>query len=58
MTLLGLVTLAGGYGIAVTVKNPLSAFLLFFLAVILVVIATYLLFTSGKHYGIKIVEEK
>lgn len=57
MTLLGLATLAGGYGIAVTVKNPLSAFLLFFLAVILVVIATYLLFTSGSITVLKLLKK-
>lgn len=57
MTLLGFVSLGGGYGIALTVKNPLSAFLLFFLAVVLVIIATYLLFTAGSIAVLKLMKK-
>ncbi|NCB51035.1 MAG: ABC transporter permease [Clostridia bacterium] len=47
-TVLGLLSLGGGYGIALTVKSPLSAIFLFFIAVLLVIIGTYCLFTSGS----------
>lgn len=48
LALLGLVTLGGGYAISLTVKSPLDALLLFFVAVILVIIGTYCLFTAGS----------
>lgn len=44
----GFITLAAGYIIANTVKNPLQALVLFFLAVILVIIGTECLFTAGS----------
>ena len=58
MTIAGIASLAGGYGIAVTVKDPLSAFLYFFLAVVLVILGTYLLFTAGSIAILKTVKEK
>lgn len=48
MTLIGVVSLGAGYWIAVTVKTPLQAIALFFVAVILVMIGTYALFTTGS----------
>ena len=48
MTLLGLVCLGFGYALALTTRNPLAAFANFFIAVILVIIGTYLLFTAGS----------
>ena len=48
MTISGLLSLGAGYYIAITTKNPLSALTLFFLAVILVMIGTYLLFAAGS----------
>ncbi len=48
VTLLGLLTLGAGYAIALTTKSPLNAIPLFTLAVILVIIGTYCLFTSGS----------
>lgn len=45
---IGAVILAGAYFIAVSVKNPISTLMLFFVAVIMVIIATYLLFISGS----------
>ena len=53
MLITGIVTLAGGYTIAVTVKNPLSALLLFFVAVFLVIIGTYCLFIAGSVFVLK-----
>ena len=48
LVVIGVITLAGGYGIANVVQQPLSALLLFFVAVILVIIGTYCLFTAGS----------
>lgn len=46
-TLLGLIALGGGYYLAQSVKDPVSAVLTFFIAVMLVIFATYLLFNAG-----------
>lgn len=48
MALLGVLTLGAGYYIAVTVQNPMAALLLFFVAVILVIIGTFCCFTAGS----------
>ncbi|MDF2881074.1 MAG: hypothetical protein K0R54_1631 [Clostridiaceae bacterium] len=48
ITLIGVIALGTGYGIALKVKSPLSALNMFFIAVILVMIGTYALFTSGS----------
>ena len=48
MTLVGLVMLGAGYYISITTKNPIAALMLFFVAVILVIAATYILFTTGS----------
>lgn len=44
----GVVLLAAAYYIAVSIKQPLTALVWFFVAVILVILATYLLFVSGS----------
>ncbi|WP_276944422.1 ABC transporter permease [Faecalibaculum rodentium] len=44
----GLLCLDAGYGLALWVQNPMDAFVLFFLAVILVIVGTYLLFSAGS----------
>ena len=48
MALLGAITMGGGYYIAIVTENPIKATMLFFVAVILVIIGTYLLFTAGS----------
>ncbi len=48
LVLLGVLTLGGGYFLAVATKNPIDAMLLFFIAVFLVIIGTYCLFTAGS----------
>ena len=48
MTILGIVCLLIGYYISLTTQNPITAMILFFCAVILVIIGTYLLFTAGS----------
>ncbi|MEY8467917.1 ABC transporter permease [Faecalibaculum rodentium] len=44
----GVISLGAGYGLALWVQNPMDAFVLFFLAVILVIVGTYLLFSAGS----------
>lgn len=46
--LLGAAALIAGYDIAVTTENPLTSIPLFFVAVLLVMAGTYLLFTAGS----------
>lgn len=48
VALLGFVLLAVAYGMAVSIQEPLKAMLLFFVAVILVILGTYLLFVAGS----------
>jgi len=48
MALLGLVLLAAAYAMAVTIKSPIEAIGVFFVAVLMVILATYMLFISGS----------
>lgn len=54
MAVLGVLCLGTGYFIAITTKNPIKTLTLFFVAVILVIIGTYLLFTAGSIALLKI----
>ena len=51
---LGAMLLGGGYYLALTVDNPIAAFTWFFVAVILVILGSYLLFISGSVALLKI----
>lgn len=44
----GLILLSGAYALALGIKDPLGAILIFFVAVLMVIIATYLLFIAGS----------
>ena len=57
MAILGVICLGAGYYIAITTKNPLQALTLFFVAVILVIVGTYLLFTAGSIALLKILRK-
>ena len=48
MAVIGVLSLGAGYFIAVTTKDPALAMAFYFLAVILVIIGTYCLFTAGS----------
>ncbi len=48
IALLGAVILAAAYYLAVTIQEPIIAISLFFVAVIMVIVATYMLFISGS----------
>lgn len=54
MALIGFGTLAYGYYLAQSVNNPLNAIGTFFIAVLLVIVATYALFTSGSIVVLKL----
>ncbi len=58
LVLLGLVTLGAGYFIALTTEAPLQALMLFFLAVILVIVGTYCLFTAGSIAFLKAMKRR
>ncbi|WP_206459005.1 ABC transporter permease [Anaerovorax sp. IOR16] len=48
ITLIGILTLGTGYGMALSIESPLEALIWFFVAVILVIIGTYALFIAGS----------
>lgn len=48
MAVLGAALLAAAYYVAATLKDPVTAIMLFFVAVIMVIIATYMLFVAGS----------
>lgn len=52
--ILGVLCLGEGYYLAVTVQNPVAAIMVFFVAVILVIVGTYLLFTAGSIVLLKL----
>ena len=57
MTLIGLASLSAGYYIAVTIDDPVTAIVLFFIAVLLVIFGTYLLFIAGSITLLKILKK-
>lgn len=56
MAILGLLCTGTGYYLAITTENPVTSLSLAFVAVILVVIGTYLLFTAGSIAFLKILK--
>jgi len=53
-TIIGIASLGTGYYIALTTESPLAAINVFFIAVVLVMIGTYSLFTAGSVAILKI----
>lgn len=58
LALIGVVTMAAGYYLAVSTKNPLEAINTFFVAVILVIIGTYALFLAGSIALLKLLRKQ
>ena len=58
MTIFGVVTIGVGYYIAITTESPLQALMLFFVAVICVILGTYALFTAGSIALLKALRKK
>ena len=57
LALLGIASLGIGYYLSVTTKNPIKALNTFFIAVLLVILGTYLLFVSGSVMLLKILKK-
>lgn len=57
MAILGLACVGGGYYFALTIESVMKAIGLFFVAVLFVVIGTYLLFTAGSIAFIKLLKK-
>lgn len=57
LTAIGVLTLGGGYYIALTAETPMAVMGLFFIAVILVIIGTYALFTAGSIAVLKLMRK-
>lgn len=57
LTLIGLVSLGSGYYIAVTIADVMQAILMFFVAVLLVILGTYCLFTAGSIAFLKLLRK-
>lgn len=48
LAVIGILLLGGAYYLAVTIEDPVSALVFFFLAVVMVIVGTYLLFMAGS----------
>ena len=57
LAILGVLCLGGGYAIALRTKNAIEALSLYFVAVFLVIIGTYCLFTAGSIALLKILKK-
>ena len=57
LSIIGILCLGIGYYLSITTKNPLSALYVFFVAVVLVIIGTYLLFTSISVTFLKLMKK-
>lgn len=57
LVIVGLITMGIGYYISITVTSPLQALFIFFIAVLLVIAGTYMLFTAGSIALLKILRK-
>ena len=57
LAILGAALLGTGYTMAVTIQDPLQALLFFFVAIILVILGTYLLFITGITALLKLLKK-
>ena len=57
-TFLGLGAMGYGYYLALSVKDPVTAIMSFFLAVLLVILGTYLLFNAGTTVVLQLLKKK
>lgn len=57
LSIIGILCLGIGYYLSISTKNPLSALYVFFVAVVLVIIGTYLLFTSISVTFLKLMKK-
>ena len=57
MAAAGLICIGSGYYIAITTENPIASIFAFFIAVLLVIIGTYFLFTAGSIAFLKLLRK-
>lgn len=57
LALIGLICLGTGYYMSVSIQDPVTAFAFFMVAVILIVIGTYMLFTAGSIVILKLLRK-
>ena len=57
LSIVGILCLGIGYYLSITTKNPLTALYFFFVAVVLVIVGTYLLFTSISVTFLKLMKK-
>ena len=57
MAAVGLICIGSGYYIAITTENPIASIFAFFIAVLLVIIGTYFLFTAGSIAFLKLLRK-
>lgn len=57
LAIIGLICLGTGYYMSVSIQHPVTAFAFFMVAVILVVIGTYMLFTAGSIVILKLLRK-
>ncbi len=58
LALAGAIILGGAYYLAVSIEDPISAMVWFFVAVVMVIVATYLLFIAGSVAVCRILQRK
>lgn len=54
LTVIGILSLVTGYGIAILTRNPMEALVMFFVAVLLVMLGTYCIFTAASVAVLKL----
>lgn len=57
MTIIGILSMIAGYYLALKVSSPMDAIGIFFIAVILVIVGTYALFTAGSIAFLKLLRK-
>lgn len=58
LAIVGLIILAGAYWIAVSIEEPMEVMLWFMVAVLMVIVATYLLFIAGSVAFCRLMQKK
>ena len=58
LAILGVIILGAAYWLAVSIEDPLTAMMIFMVAVVMVIVATYLLFIAGSVAFCKMMQKK
>lgn len=57
LAVLGILCVGSGYFLAINVEDPLESVIIFFVAVVLVIVGTYMLFTAGSIAFLKLMRK-